>query len=235
MKRKYPSHKAVVFHRFCRKGYAVFASLHREVCIGVLTVGMLASVNLPKVQASQVATTPDLEDEADEHELSEVSVAGSQSPLSLLQSARIVGVITRQQIESSAAQTVNDLLKSVAGLDVRQRGGFGIQTDISINGSSFDQIIIFLNGVDFSSPHTGHLAADFPVSLADIERIEILEGAASRIYGPSAFGGAINVVTKTDSPPEPVQPEHSVPSSWHPVLEGSSVSSSRAREGAECI
>lgn len=196
MKRKHPSSKAVVFHRFCRKGYAVFASLHREVCIGVLTVGMLASVNLPKVQASQVATTPDLEDEADEQELSEVSVAGTLSPLSQLQSARIVGVITRQQIESSAAQSINDLLKLAVGVDVRQRGGFGIQSDISIDGGTFDQITLLLNGVCLSSPHTGHLAADFPVSLTDIERIEVLEGAASRVYGASAFGGAINIVTK---------------------------------------
>ncbi len=196
MKRKHPSSKAVVFNRFCRKGYAVFASLHREVRIGVLTVGMLASVILPKVQASQATTAPTLEDEAEEQELQEVAVAGTMTPLSQLQSARIVGVITRQQIESSAAQSINDLLKLAVGVDVRQRGGFGIQSDISIDGGTFDQITLLLNGVCLSSPHTGHLAADFPVSLSDIERIEVLEGAASRVYGASAFGGAINIVTK---------------------------------------
>ena len=189
-----------VFRRFCRRGYAIFASLHREVRIGVLTVGMLASVNIPKAQALQIAASPDSDDEPDDKELAEVSVAGSMSPLTALQSARIVDVITRQQIEASAAQSVNDLLKSAVGVDVRQRGGFGIQTDISINGGTFDQITLLLNGVNISSPHTGHLAADFPVSLSDIERIEILEGAASRVYGASAFGGAINIVTK-DSPP----------------------------------
>ena len=199
-KHLYRSSVPFIFHRFCRRGYAAFASMHREVCIGVLTVGMLASVQLPKVQARQLAAHPEEEGDTDDRELAELTVSGTLSPLAALQAARIVGVITRQQIESSAAQTVNDLLKSVAGLDVRQRGGFGIQTDISINGSSFDQIIILLNGVDISSPHTGHLAADFPVSLTDIERIEILEGAASRIYGPSAFGGAINVVTRGASP-----------------------------------
>lgn len=188
------------FRRFCRKGYAVFSSLHREVRIGVLTVGMLSSVNIPKAQAMQVSTHPDGEDEGNEKELAEVSVAGTMAPLTALQSARIVAVITRQQIEASAAQSVNDLLKSAVGVDVRQRGGFGIQTDISINGCTFDQITILLNGVNISSPHTGHLAADFPVTLSDIERIEILEGAASRVYGASAFGGAINVVTKRLTP-----------------------------------
>ena len=188
------------FRRFCRKGYAVFSSLHREVRIGVLTVGMLSSVNIPKAQAMQVSTHPDDEGDGNEKELAEVSVAGTMAPLTALQSARIVAVITRQQIEASAAQSVNDLLKSAVGVDVRQRGGFGIQTDISINGCTFDQITILLNGVNISSPHTGHLAADFPVTLSDIERIEILEGAASRVYGASAFGGAINIVTKRPTP-----------------------------------
>ena len=185
-----------VFRRFCRGRYAVFASLHREIRIGVLTVGMLASVNLPKVQARQISIQPASEDQPDERQLTEVTVAGTLSPLNALQAARIVDVITRQQIESAAAQSVNDLLKLAVGIDVRQRGGFGIQSDISIDGGTFDQITLLLNGVNISSPHTGHLAADFPVSLSDIERIEVLEGAASRVYGASAFGGAVNIVTR---------------------------------------
>ena len=197
----------ITFHRFCRRGYAAFASIHREVSIGILTVATLASVNLPKVQASNVTlsssdtrvTTPEGSPEGiiDEHDLSTVSVTGTLSPLATLQSARIVNTITSQQIQAAAVQTINDILKLAVGVDVRQRGGFGIQTDISIDGGTFDQITILLNGVNITSPHTGHLAADFPVTLSDIERIEILEGAASRVYGASAFGGAINIVTKS--------------------------------------
>ena len=200
MQQKIKRQGVATFRHFCRRGYSVFASLHREVRIGVLTVGMLASVNIPKAQALQVSTHPDEEGEADERELAEVAVAGTMAPLAALQAARIVSVITSQQIESSAAQSVNDLLKLAVGVDVRQRGGFGIQTDISIDGGTFDQITILLNGVNISSPHTGHLAADFPVTLSDIERIEVLEGAASRVYGASAFGGAINIVTKGPNP-----------------------------------
>lgn len=197
MKEKQKMKAEVVFRHFSRGGYAVFASLHREVRIGVLAVGMLTSVNIPKVQAVQVLAEPTADEDGDETELAEVSVAGSMAPLAALQSARLVSVITAQQIESSAAQSVNDLLKLVVGVDVRQRGGFGIQSDISIDGGTFDQITLLLNGVNITSPHTGHLAADFPVNLSDIERIEVLEGAASRVYGASAFGGAINIVTKS--------------------------------------
>ena len=88
------------------------------------------------------------------------------------------------------------MVKLATGVDVRQRGGFGVQTDISINGGTFDQITILLNGVNISNPQTGHNASDFPVALADIDHIEVLEGAASRLFGTSAFNGAINIVTK---------------------------------------
>ena len=204
------------FHRFTRRSYAVFASLHREVRIGVLSVATLASVALPKLQASTLSvsasslTVPGASPTGDDdsHDLAEVAVAGTLSPLTALQSARIVSVITAQQIEASPARSVNDILKLAVGVDVRQRGGFGIQTDISIDGGTFDQITILLNGVNITSPHTGHLAADFPVNLSDIERIEILEGAASRVYGASAFGGAINIVTK--SPASPASPRPAI-------------------------
>ena len=85
--------RAFTFRHFTRGGYSVFASLHREVRIGVLSIGMLASVNLPKVQAAQPAVAPDTESEADEKELAEVAVTGTMSPLTTLQSARIVSVM----------------------------------------------------------------------------------------------------------------------------------------------
>ena len=121
--------------------------------------------------------------------------------MTALQAAKMVTVITREDVNRAGAASVNDLLKLATGVDVRQRGGFGVQTDISINGGTFDQMAIFLNGINLSNPQTGHNAADFPVNLSDIERIEIYEGAAARVFGSAAFNGAVNIVTKqhTDS------------------------------------
>lgn len=135
----------------------------------------------------------------DEIKLDEVEVMSSRVQVPMQRSARIVSVMTKEEIKASPAQSVNDLLKYAAGVDVRQRGAFGIQTDISVGGGMFDQIVILLNGVNISSPHTGHLSADFPISIDEIERIEILEGAASRVYGTNAFTGAINIITRGDS------------------------------------
>ena len=93
---------------------------------------------------------------------------------------------------------MNDLLKYAVGIDVRQRGDMGVQTDISIRGGTFDQITILLNGINICDPQTGHNAADFPVDISEIERIEVLEGPAGRVYGTSSLVGAINIVTRPD-------------------------------------
>ncbi|MCR4823875.1 MAG: TonB-dependent receptor [Bacteroidales bacterium] len=130
--------------------------------------------------------------------LEEVTVSGTRVPLTMHQSARMVTVLDTMLIRSSPAQTVNDLLKYAVGVDVRQRGAMGIQTDIGIRGGTFDQIAVLLNGINISDPQTGHLVMDLPVDLSEIDRIEILEGPAGRVYGTSSLVGAINIVTRTE-------------------------------------
>lgn len=194
----------ITWRQFAHKGYCAFASLHRQIRIGVLSIATLG-VAAQAQEATVTGSLPlggDIEGasplEAPGEALRELTVSGTMAPLSQLQAARIVCVLTRQEIEQAAAQSVNDLLKLVTGVDVRQRGGFGIQTDISIDGGTFDQVTLLLNGIDIGNPQTGHLSADFPVTICDIERIEVLEGAASRVYGGQSFGGAINIVTRHD-------------------------------------
>lgn len=180
--------------QFNHKAYSVFCSLKKEVNIGVLTFATLAFANVSPLSAQTEVKTTDQSTVA----LDEIEVTGSRVPLTELESAKMVTVLSQQEIQAAAVHSVNDLLKYAVGIDVRQRGEFGIQTDISIQGGTFDQITILINGVNINNPQTGHLSADFPVSLSDIERIEILEGGAARIFGTSAFSGAINIVTKSD-------------------------------------
>ncbi len=185
--------KALRFKHFSRKGYALFAVAGREVLIGTLSVATLSHAKADGISVLTEAAGDSLQ--RSELKLEEVVVTGSRAPLTLAESAKIVSVITREDIHRAAAESINDILKLATGVDVRQRGGFGVQTDISVRGGNFDQITILLNGVNISSPHTGHLSADFPVSPEDIERIEVLEGPAARVYGTSAFNGVINIVT----------------------------------------
>ena len=192
--------KACTWRHFDNKAYSAFRSISREVRIGVLAVATLASAGMAEasvaVDATQVST---VSEDGFSRELNELEVTGSLAPINANQAARIVTTIGREEIAQSAAQSVNDLLKLALGVDVRQRGAFGVQTDISIDGGSFDQVTILLNGVNIGSPQTGHLSADFPVSINDIIRIEVLEGAASRSVGGSSFSGAVNIVTRPDA------------------------------------
>ena len=124
-----------------------------------------------------------------------VCVTGSRAPLTKSQAARMVTVLDRADIAQAPVQSVNDLLKYAVGVDVRQRGPIGAQTDISIRGGTSDQIILLLNGINICDPQTGHNAMDLPVDLSEIVRIEVLEGPAGRNYGTSSLVGAINIVT----------------------------------------
>lgn len=185
---------AVRFRRFSNRPYAVFLSLKREVNIGVLTIPMLAYANVHSVSAQVENHTQDMR-----YELQEVEVTGTRVPMALGQAARMVTVLDRDDIAAVPAQSVNDLLKYAVGVDVRQRGDMGIQTDISIRGGTADQITLLLNGINICDPQTGHNTADFPVDISEIERIEVLEGPAGRVYGTSSLVGAINIVTRTDT------------------------------------
>ena len=183
------------FRRYSNRSYAVFSTLKSPVSIGVMTVAMLASAPVSGISA-QTAENNNAGEKL--YELEEVEVTGSRVPLTVSQAARIVTVLDREAIAAAPVQSINDLLKYAAGVDVRQRGDMGVQTDISIRGGTFDQITILLNGINICDPQTGHNAADFPVELSEIERIEVLEGPAGRVYGTSSLVGAINIVTRTE-------------------------------------
>ena len=186
----------LVFRHFGNNGYSLFSCLGREVVCSVLSVATLTyasaeSVSTKPVVSDSVSTTT-----AREMMLDEVSVTGSRAPLTKSQAARMVTVLDRQDIAQAPVQSVNDLLKYAVGVDVRQRGPIGAQTDISIRGGTQDQIILLLNGINICDPQTGHNAMDLPVDLSDIVRIEVIEGPAGRIYGSSSLVGAINIVTR---------------------------------------
>ena len=187
----------LVFRQFGNKGYSLFACLGREVVCSVLSVATLTYASAESVSTNPVVTDSAAMTTAREMVLEEVSVTGSRAPLTKSQAARMVTVLDRAEIAQAPVHSVNDLLKFAIGVDVRQRGPIGAQTDISIRGGTSEQIIILLNGINICDPQTGHNAMDLPVYLSDIVRIEVIEGPAGRIYGTSSLVGAINIVTRS--------------------------------------
>src|SRR5699024_2127659 len=126
-----------------------------------------------------------------DNELKEVIIQGNRIQVPFNQSARDIQVITQQQIEALPAKSLNEVLSYIGGVDIRQRGPFGTQTDISIDGGTSEQTLVLINGVKMIDSQTAHNMMNIPVPLTAIERIEVLRGAAARIYGINSLTGAI--------------------------------------------
>jgi len=106
-----------------------------------------------------------------------------------------VSVITRENIEASQATTVVDILRSQAGIDVASSGGLGKITSVFLRGGSSGQTLVLIDGVRVGSATAGNF--DWAnLSTADIERIEIVRGAQSSLYGADAMAGVIQIFTR---------------------------------------
>ena len=144
------------FRRWCRKGYAAFASLRRQVTIGVLSVSMstiLLSTTTP-VQAQTVdSLTIARELEIETVEVTGVKATPTRSAMSS------TSVFDRKAGASAPVQTLESVLRLSPAIDLRERSGRGTQADIMIRGGSFDQTMVMLNGINFTDARTGHHSA----------------------------------------------------------------------------
>jgi outer membrane cobalamin receptor len=125
-----------------------------------------------------------------------VVVTANAYPVPFENLSRTVTVLTREDINKLPVRSVADILAQVSSVDMRSRSPFGLQSDISLRGSSFAQVLILVDGVRINDSQTSHHNSDFPVQLQDIERVEVLLGAGSSIYGADAFGGIVNIITR---------------------------------------
>ena len=134
-----------------------------------------------------------------QHQLDDVIVTASHTPISFSDLTRSVEIIDSTEIKQSAANSIQDILQYAAGVDVKQRGVDGVQADASIRGGTFEETLILIDGVKMSDPQTAHHNLNLPITLDNVERIEILKGQGSKIFGPNAFSGVINIITKKNS------------------------------------
>ncbi|MCU0255518.1 MAG: TonB-dependent receptor [Vicinamibacterales bacterium] len=125
-----------------------------------------------------------------------VVVTGAAVPLPFETLTRSVRSIDREELARLPLASVADVLRLVGGVDVRARGTHGVQTDFALRGANFAQALVLVDGVRINNAQTGHHNGDWPVSLDQVERIEVLLGPGSSLYGADAFGGTINVITR---------------------------------------
>lgn len=129
-------------------------------------------------------------------ELDTQRVTGELFNQTITSQAFAVETLSRDDIAQMPVQNIADVLEWVAGVDVRQRGGFYAQTDVGIRGAGYEQTLILLDGIRQNHPQTGHHTFDLPIALEDIERIEVVRGPGAGQYGPNGNAGVINFVTR---------------------------------------
>jgi vitamin B12 transporter len=129
-------------------------------------------------------------------------VTATRMPTPPSQIASSVTVVSAEDIAAMQTQTLPDALKAVPGLNVVQTGGAGGQTSVFMRGTNSNHVKIFVDGIDVSDPSNPTGAFDFgPFLTQDIQKIEVLRGPQSGLYGSDAIGGVINVITKAGNGP----------------------------------
>ncbi len=111
-------------------------------------------------------------------------------------SGRSVGALDQTDIDLAPVRSPSELLDHLDGVDLQTRGPHGIQADLSIRGATFNQTAVLLDGMPVNDSQTGHHNLDLPVTMEDVERVEVLRGHGSSLYGSGAFGGVVNFITR---------------------------------------
>jgi iron complex outermembrane receptor protein len=129
----------------------------------------------------------------DTTQIEEVKIYANPSPKALNELARVVTVLSKNELQNTAASNIQSLLNANTTVDLQNRGT-DAQADISIRGGSFDQTLLMVNGIAINDPQTGHMNLNLMFDKDDIKQIEILKGSGSKVFGPNAFSGAVNFV-----------------------------------------
>jgi vitamin B12 transporter len=149
---------------------------------------------------SSATSTPSVTAQQAPTRLPDVSITATRITQPVGQIGTTVTVINSQQIQDQKIQMTSDALRQVPGVEVTQTGGPGTQTDVTIRGSTSDQVLTMLDGVEVNNGTSG--AYDFAnLTTQSISRLEVVRGGGGSLYGSSAIGGVINQITQEGSGP----------------------------------
>ncbi len=129
--------------------------------------------------------------------LDEVLVSASRIQSKKYESGKNITVISQKEIAQLPVNSVDELLQYVGGVNINNRGGFGVQSDIGMRGSTFSQVLVLVDNQRINDPLTAHFNNYVPIPLSEVHHIEIVRGSASASFGADAVGGIIHIKTKT--------------------------------------
>jgi vitamin B12 transporter len=133
---------------------------------------------------------------SDTDKIDQIIVTGARTPIELSQIGSATTVITRNDIETRQARYVSDLLRAVPGFAISHTGVVGSQTQVRVRGSEANHVLVLIDGVRANDPATGDEFRWEHLSTANIERIEIIRGPQSALWGSDAIGAVVHVITR---------------------------------------
>jgi len=167
----------------------------RNVSTGIL----LTTILFPLAALAQTTGSDNIE-------LPPLVVSATRLPTPENELGSSLTVITSDDIARKQLRTLPDVLLDVPGLNIVQTGSPGGTTSVFIRGTNANHVKVFIDGVDVSDPSSPNGAFDFSQILtSDIERVEVLRGPQSGLYGSDAIGGVINIITKKGSGPPTIR------------------------------
>lgn len=154
-----------------------------------LIFGSLLLAGLPSLVNAETAVSGDSTD------LPETVVTATRSEVDKNELATASTVYTRKDIERLQAKTLPELLKGTTGLDLTQQGGDGKTTSVFMRGTESSHVLVLIDGIKVGSATLGTTAFEF-IPIDQIERVEIIRGPQSSLYGSEAIGGVIQIFTR---------------------------------------
>lgn len=158
----------------------------------VLSSFLQSGTQAPATPSAQTSAAPPVVTET-------VVVTASVAPEAPDKVARTVHVLTGRDLDLMGVRSIIDALRLVPDVDPHARGPMDVQTDFSIRGSTFGQNLILVDGVRLNDTQSGHHDGEIPMAALGIDRLEVVSGGDSAVYGADALGGAINVISRTDA------------------------------------
>lgn len=163
-----------------------------------------------------------------------VIVTATRTPTTVDAALAAVEVIDRTQIERSSARSLPELLRGRAGIAIVNQGGLGKLSTLFLRGTESDHTLFLIDGIRVGSPTSG-LTSLQDIPLAQIERIEIVRGPRSSLYGADAIGGVIQIFTRQDAGQHGLQGRARIGAGSHSLREASAGVSLRGARGGVSV
>lgn len=153
--------------------------MHHSLC---LAVALAAAAALPAIHAEDIRDT--------------LVVTASRIPVPLIATGSSVSVINRDEIEARQSTFAVDLLQDVPGFAVSRSGGIGSQTQVRVRGAEANQLLVLIDGIEANNPAGNDEFAFQDLTTWDVERIEVVRGPQSALWGSDALAGVVNIITR---------------------------------------